>query len=567
MPMNAKRKMKRDKTLVWSLVIIVLCTVLGGGITFGVQYMSDNLADTLISDLQTVPEEDEAEVVPVVLTGKQTPARVFLEKIKEYEPKNATKTQVKDTGSASTPVSWICGRLAFNPSPANGVQVFTKEGHNVIVQTFGAGQSNTVLQQYRKGINNCAQRDGVARTLTASPGLANDAEGFTYTISQDKKQTTVTVWVRGDAMMTVATSNYQTTTKIANEYDQVILAGLTETKCLSIDGKLSDKTRSPFYNTEDYTGWQRGRGVKIPETAAGITVGYRPLTGQPLHGAGAFIGDVPVKSPTDGRVPINVMYMNVTKPEAPLPADYKQELPKKIIKPTVPKVTKPGEPILNTKIQERVIDTDGPSCGWVWSGQVMPEFDPTDEKARADQAERVARQTLVNDVVANMNQYSNWYNQMLEYNLAATAWVKSVKEYNDTAAKWHSLNQIRADYRARLDAYYKLVEARDAFIEQQEKAQKEYDLAVSECLARVDQPDGDGLDQEVPVPPITASPEPIDPTLPSEEPTQPPSEEEPEDCSLIERPTILDEEVPPVPVPPKKPNVPLPASWDDVPAN
>lgn len=563
--------MRRDKPLIALLVTAVAV----GGLGLGGYSLLDAQKDALSSSMtkQLVPDKSKAEPetpTAVVVSGKKAPAHNFMNAMDAYAPEG-TSPKVKSTGTSSTPVDWVCSNLKFTPPPIMGSQV-TLDDSTVIVQAFGAGQANKALSDFQRGVSACANNDGNAY-ITTTQTLVPDATGFSFVSRTGNKITYASVWSQGDVMVSVYSPSALAARSLLESYSPKVNKELVATQCLSLATSQADPQRSPFYNPGSYVGWEKGRKVTLSASAAGVGLGFRTIN-QEHTGQGRLVGELPgATQPSDGTPTPASPPMIPSKPLAPLPEGMSDSLPPQVSEPAPFSLSKPEAAPMKATIKERVEDLHGPGCGWAWSGQLPPNFDASSEKERADTEEKKTKETLRNQYIAYLSDYSAWHNKFITYTIAVSQWNDYVSQASIIAQEWDALNSIRNDYRAALDKYWEDFNNRETFIEDQKKAHEKYQddtkacIADAEATAQKEQDDignSDNTDSPDPIPSVTSGEDERETQDPEPEPTQTETQSPQEQCELP-HPTILDQDVPPVPSAPQVPNVPLPDSWTDIP--
>lgn len=549
LPVNDTRKASAKMGL---LAIMVIAIVIGALIATPAMIRAataDTAEQFRANAAQDLTPKEEKELV---LAASAAPAADFIAAMEEYVPEGHKIIAVKN-GTANSLVSWVCPNLSINPHPVLGTQLELSNGVTVTVSAFGAGQSAPARASYRDGLRNCTGRNGSAGLISgSSPMAVGDYRGFSFASGG----VTTNVWLHSDVMVTVSARNQGVVRNMSVAYRDKINSELAASTCLDARVTDDDAHRSPYYGADNYTGWERGREVTLEDAEPGITAGvYAP--GAAFDGSGKRLG---AHAQQSGPTALLERSGAPSKPEAPLPAGVPASLPSAVSQPSTQIVSIKPVPESTTTIAERVEDPEGPGCGWAWTGQKAPIFDPSEEKARADEAARKEIERMRGEYGEYQDSVVANHNTTLQYNREADAYNAYVESYDSVAEQWEDINQKRSAYRERLDQYWEDMEAYENFETDREKAQKTYDEAVQECL------DNPTVTEERTVTPPPTTPQPSDGGGESPAPT--PETEEVEvpnpDCPAA-RPAILDQQAPSVPTPPAKPDVPLPSSWTDVP--
>lgn len=570
----AERRLKErwDKTGIG--LTLVAAVVLGIGYFVTVQAIPfrDGLASE-ITDVLIVEEEVKEDTSNrAIFASQTTPAYDFIVDFANFTPEGYKEPQVQLNGTASTFATWICSNIKLDPAPMLGARSDTNKNLAVITHTYGAGQASKVIREYESGAQNCRDRDGNGGLYQSSP-IGVNATGFTMTVSTRSGPTTyVSVWTRGDVIVAVSSPSIADLRSVTPEYDEYLLGALKDTQCLATEVASEDYVRSPYYKAENYRGWERGRDVSIPGGTFPVYAGALSQE-TALTDTGPRIGvlDADMLTPDD-KVKILDLDTFTTTPLAPIPDGVPAVLPKSPKgldgnPSNLLKKSSPSKPTLTGTIPERVVDPDGPGCGWLWSGQLSPEWDDTEEKNRVDALVAGKQDELSSNYSNWLIDYRKWYMKYLEDSVYIAAWNEYAEEANSVTEQWREVNSIRADYRTKLDAYWRNINAREIFIENQNTAQEEYDNYILMCEAR-EQEKLEALEaerNEVTTPGVSPTPSPTPSPSPSPTPTPSHKPESELDPCPPERPEILDEAIPEEPTPPTKPSIPLPDAWDDIP--
>lgn len=551
-------------------------------------------------------ERDNAIPVKTVNTKANVPAQQVVSSIMS-KTFSAVKGWDGGQPNVSTPnsiFSWVCGDIKGKnlpyPMVAN-VKSYSHSGRKnmatVLAYAYGAGAGKTAVEKLKEQASSC--KGGSAGITSSQVPQSGANGGFTAYYSSGGNRINVNVWALGDVVLTVASNSSSTLSALSNEYDSYA-RGLLSPLCLSLKDSTSDVTRNPYVSGDAYTGWNKGRVVNLNRNIPGLNPGYISLD-EPIKGKGYALGNVPGEKavPMVTHIPAETLsYEKVSVPEPPL-EPYPRILPKAVDEPKdKPKAIKVPE--VSTTVAERVKDAQGPGCGWAFTGQSAPLFDDTKEKKAADDREAQAQSKLQGD-------QTSYYGDVADYVLAYEDYARSVYLYEDYSKKvdkvrdqWQDITDKRDAYRRKLDQYYQDIKDRKSFASRQKEAQKQYDKDKAVCEdynAKMDQyrsdyaKDKERYDREVEAwrrkkeqdqTPVQPEPDPTSTAVPTVEPApdysgvtppadevKPPGEgltkpDKPSACPL-KRPSILDESMPPVPTPPKKPDVELPYAWDDIP--
>lgn len=550
LPVNDTRKAPAMMALFTIMVIAVVVGALLATPAIIRGATADTAAQFKANATQDPTPEEEKERV---LAATAAPAADFIKAMEEYVPEGQKIVATKN-GTANSVVSWVCSNLSINPHPVLGTQLELSNGVTVTVSAFGAGQSAQARTSYRDGLRNCNGRNGSAGLISgSSPMAVGDYKGFSFASGG----VTTNVWLQSDVMITVSSRNQSVVRSMSVLYRDKANSELEASTCLDAPVTNDDAHRSPYYDASNYTGWERGREVKLDDAEPGITAGvYAP--GAAFEGSGKRLG---ANAHQSGPTALLELSDSPTKPEEPLPAGVPANLPSKVAQPSTKIVSIKEVPESTTTIDERVEDPEGPGCGWAWTGQKAPVFDASEEKARADKAARKEIERMRGEYGEYQNSVVANHNTTLQYNREADAYNAYVKSYDSVAEQWEDINQKRSAYRTLLDQYWEDMDAYESFQDDLQEAQKAYEASEQKCR------DNPTITEERTVTPPPTTPQASDGGGESPAPATPETEvvEVPNPDCPADRPEILDQQAPSVPTPPAKPDVPLPSSWTDVP--
>lgn len=587
---TSSTKQRKDHPVRWAILVAVLTIITLAGFNFLVLEGSAQMFNFEADEAKDKEEEEDNEntLIPINLETN-IPAVTFLNQLAENAPEGLSSPSIDFAANPNNALSWVCN-YEPNPFPVAAMNIsHPSEDASVTVHAYGAGQGAQALANSRSAISSCAGRQGTGGIYTTG-SVVPDTDGFSATSSSGDDRQYVSFFIRSDVLVSVSSPSFGRTTDISEMYDDLIM-DLLPPVCENLEVSNEDAKRNPYYDRESYAGWQRGRPVTIytdsdPDFVPGVLSAHEETSGESLPRGNFPEGTVFITNPSEG---VRLSYNSppsFTRPLDPVPV----EMPDPVEEPDSPPNI-PERPSIDRTVPERVEDPIGPGCGWDFTSLNPPPFDATEEKERADQEEervRAEMRELYADYLTNRRSFIFDY---ADYAKTVTKYQEYVEQVREVGNQWQYVNNVRADYRSRLDAYWRDLENYTTFNERLAQAQEEYDAAVQQC--RTDLPETqdewrDEMDryeelmeereeaierareQETPNP---GDPENNPSPAPSPTPTVtiPPEPEHPgdmptlEDC-LPERPSILDERQPTEPVPPTPPaDVELPSSWTDIP--
>lgn len=585
---------RKDRPVLWAVLVAVLTIIALIGAGFFIKNASDEVFAFTHEAEQQNEENAEEQEGKLINASLEIPAVTFMKNVADNPPEGYSSPSVDFAGNPNNALSWICGYAPSHLPVASANLSHPSEKASVTLQAFGAGQGGVALDDALSEVSGCDNRNG-SGGVYASGSPVNETRGFVATSVTAGERQYVTFFLRGDVLVSASAPSFDAARNISRAYDDVIMEFLPNV-CEDLSVDADDSKRNPYYDREAYTGWHRGREVRInAEGSVKLMPGFLTTeegnSGSSLpqgffpEDSGIYVRDIEEAEPLD--YPTIPQY---TRPLAPVPVDMPEnEVPEPSAMPAAP--TKPETSRI---IPERVKDPVGPGCGWAFTELAAPVFDDEEEKARADAQEQEVRAELRQNYLNFLSERSDFILAYADYSRQVAAYRQYAEQVREVGEQWEYINNVRAEYRALLDEYWRLVEERESFAERQEQAQENYDAAVQQCRDGLDdeiaqwredqaeyerlvrereeaierareqeeeQEEDESEEQETPSPTTPPEPEvviPPEPTSPGPMPTL-------EDC-IPARPAILDQAPPAQPVPPAQPeDVPLPSSWTDIP--
>ena len=428
---------------------------------------------------------------------------------------------------------------------STGTRVFT-----LTAQGYPAGGGALAYTGLRDAVLAC----GSANWFTVT-GLGVEAAEI------DTGRASTLVWRRGDALMVAtaaldgAATAVDTYAAVAREADQRLKQALVGV-CANPTSGLSDATRSPFLNRDDYRGYGKTITVRRATTPVDQTAEYL-----------AALDDIRILDETTiSPSPLPILG---TLPVLPAPAPTKgpTTLPSPVFSPTTPAI--PTEPAKSRRVLKAQPDHVGPGCGWGFTGQQAPRFD-------SDAAKTQHAADIATAQEAMQNAWRAWQSARLAFFTQWETYLDSAQDYSTYAAEvaevraaWALIDEARAAYATALAAYEAAVEARERFQSDKKAAKRAYRDAKKACRnqpeSRSQNRAGVALNDPSATPTSTPTATDSPTTGPSSEPS-PTKDPEPTGPTMIcppPVPPILNQSAPTVPaspVPAKEAQLPTPTS-------
>lgn len=364
----------------------------------------------------------------------------------------------------------------------------------VVPVGFGCALPAPVLSAERDGVSVHVFGPGLGGTVAGQVADCGDA---TRVAGADATTIwadagRVTAWTRGDVLVTVSSSGAPGDAAAA--LDERLVAAL-DGVCADLDPSRDDARRNPTQG--GYAAYTEQVAVRLDPAPGAPDVG--PAPAQPA-------------APDPGRP---TMPSGLAGPALPDPLE----------RPAAP--AWPGAQPLQVDVTVPAVDRTGPGCGWSFTGAVAPAVDQAAVRARTTQLTSEARTQLKAQQDAWLVAATAYAPALAAYTTAAAAWDAHVDLVTAVTTSWAQQAGDLADYQLALAAYDKAVADMTAFLAERDAAQKAYDAAVAQCETEGDE----------------VVPEPGARPTPTGCPTPP------------QRPAILDQPAPTVPVKPTPPDL------------
>jgi len=467
------------------------------------------------------PEPTATTVRPIVDIS-DSPAARSLTDILQFGPGLPWVATTTIDRAVNSPLS-ATGCIA-DDAPAISSQRTYTDGTALITVTARAYQAGAGAVAFNRTVEQVSSCSDTAAAVTSSQGFVGGNSALVTVVRPESFPSDITVvsWRRGDVVFDVHSGSppggqAAFAAELINDRASDFLTPV----CVNLDSTADDAVRSPWINRDRYVGLQLPEDVIVPPAP-------RPT---PPPG-------VPARDPAAALDPIP----EVTLP--PRPSDpVWPELPAAPPTPVTPASVGP-EPTATTATTLRR-DESGPGCGWAFTGQAEPPFDQTVAAASNEAVVSAARTALVAEQSEWSAQLVKYWTESAAYDAALGPYRLFAAQVQQVAAAWAALQRVRDDYALALAEWQAQVTARTNLITEQQKAAADYAAAIAACAV-------------TPTPTPTPTPTVTDPFLPTPIPTPTPSLTIPANCPP-ERPTVLDQTVPPIPPTPTPPPDPRPS--------
>lgn len=353
--------------------------------------------------------------------------------------------------SADAPAPVVVRTQGWARGPVNS---FGLRAESVMwsVRAYAAGQGAEYMHHLRDEVADCFV------DVFPVEGLGTEAIGFR------SGKTLTLMWRHGDV---VSVFGYQINGRpgsvaalqeAAGKIDAIMkqtLAGVCVNASSTYD---DDHGRSPF--VDGFVGYL------IPETFPVEPAVMKPPKGWKETG-GKQVEELVLSD------------MFETLPTPPTGGVTAVTLPPPVARPIL--VDVPEKPSATFDVDKAVRDSEGPGCGWVFTGQSAPSFDPEKADATFETDTRDGRE-------ASEMAWQKWFTARIAYVDDYDRFAKQVNQYNSyivtvghVAAMWKLISEAREDYEEALTQYAAEVKTRDAFLKEQSAARTKYEENQAAC--------------------------------------------------------------------------------------
>ena len=421
--------------------------------------------------ISLVPHDDKATVaapIPIATVSTAaatgTPASSFITNTLTHPPDSQWRATGGLSWAASTAFDQACAVNGATAGPViAGQRVFVVSGRTVTVtvRAYGAGLGLPALQGLLIRVRDCARSgQNVGAAPAREIGVAA-LSGWAQPAGSPGRVSTL-LWRRGDVIASVAVAGGPSSLpKLALAVDAALLPRLTPV-CADPRAVLTDALRSPYADRSVYQGWLVPRLLEIP-----------PI-GTPAAPPGVF--PVPLDH-TSTPLP------SISTPIAPVPPLWPLALPTAVESPVAPTI--PGPQPTSTQVPIATIDTTGPGCGWAFTGQLAPPFDPAAAQVAGDAATQSAQEQLIGSQTAWTQEVLDFWSSQGLYDSVATQYVAYAAAVRTVANAWDRITTDRNDYATALADYTSALALQADFLARRAAAQAAYDAAVAACAVPV----------------------------------------------------------------------------------
>lgn len=434
----------------------------------------------------------------VDVAGVRTPAVALFDAVTSLDM-NGWVVAGKPMWAVQSPLAAVCPAHDA-PSPVNSVRVGLvrerAETATATVAVYSAGLGAVAWDDTVRAVRGCDPASGSVRVV-----LANETRLQVVVYPAAGGAVYASGHVDGDVVAWVTAAGSAGVAGAEPEIDAAMEPVLTRS-CLNRTPDAAAAARNPWQ--PGFTGLTRAEVVSVPLDPALMTL----VTAVP---------------PTES-LPSPAELVLPERPDDPV---YPTALPTPVPSPSA--LTHPGAAPTAAAVTRAIPDTDGPGCGWAFTGMIVSDVDPNEAAA-------VAAVTRGSEEARLRAAQTTWAVAAAAFAEQAPEWVGSVDSWNAYVADVEHVGAAWADIQAERDGYRDAVRAwrvkvREVSVWRANRAtaQAHYDAAVAVCAQ-----------QAVPAP--TADVETVNTSG---------------ECPPV-RPAILDEMEPQIPTRPTPPPDPVP---------
>ena len=376
--------------------------------------------------------------------GKKT-GRSIISNVPDGVSKSEWK--VSSSNKADESAVLLPPECSADSSPSSLLYTRSASGGGVqaVVGVFGAGQAmKNYSEFYVKQMESC-------ESLSSDSNSIWWDNGFMIT--------------RGDVIVRVTVNDSSKIQSLKSWYLDYIDSMLTSSGCKALDETVDDARRSYYYDQKAYTGLFTSETVSVDDHIIKASVP------QDLINGGMSVSNV-FTSPVKDTEQV---------PESPLPQGMQPTLP------SAPQLTalsaEPTEPSKQSIASYQTQDTDGPGCGWSWTGQVAPKYD-TDvlKRNRAATIKTVKAQTS-----KSISDYNSaivkWSAQSIIAMSGQTQWDQYTDNVNAIYASWDDLETKRTQFQPTWVQYVTVHNEYVQWKADYAKAEDQWKNSVKSCVA------------------------------------------------------------------------------------
>lgn len=492
------------------------------------------------------PSSSTGEPAVQAAAWSETPAAQTLTRALAEAPEGWNHSGGMQTG-VSAPAPFSCPLPGIAPS-VSYTQAYDAAGGRIQVTlqayTAGLGAEAMVLQSANAPV--CA---GPGSGLYQS-GIIEGGRGAEHEVAAGTRggvRTQVSVFRSGDVLAFISGTGADTVSRAADALSEHLAPAMAQV-CRDTGSKTDDGRRSPFSSS-----------------------GYEPMR-RPVE-----VAISPVEKPAAPRVKDDAGAMaTVPRTEIPAPVIVEKpaeraEVPDHPVAPEMPAFTDfpeaPEAPApkatTTASVQVRTDDTQGPGCGWKFTGMRAPAFNQDEASAEASRLMAEAETKLKDGAGRWQEQVRDYWIAYEDYRLQAVEYQRYAKDVAKVNEAWERIGKQWADYRSKLEDYDAKVAERQTFLDRQKAAESSWQGEMSRCERETKAAEEQAREatERAREEARKAAEEALKNTKEGAVPPPAPAEPEPVKPKTVEgcppeKPSILSEKAPDVPQKPSEPKLP-----------
>lgn len=411
------------------------------------------------------PSSSTGEAAAVAAPWAETPAARTLSKALAEAPGGWSHNGGLQTG-VSAPAPFSCPLPGIAPS-VSYTQAYSVAGGRIQVTlqayTAGLGAEAMVLQSANAPV--CA---GPGSGLYQS-GIIEGGRGAEHEVSAVTRggvRTQVSVFRSGDVLAFISGTGADTVSRAADALTEHIAPAMAQA-CRDTGAKTADGRRSPF-SSSGYEPMRRPVEVAISP----VEKPAAPRVKNPDTGSMAAVPRTEIPAPVIVEKPVERAEVP-DYPVAPAMPDF-MEFPKAPDAPA-PKAT------TTASVKVRADDTEGPGCGWKFTGMKAPAFNADEASVDASRLMAEAEAKLKDGAGKWQEQVRDYWIAYEDYRTRAVEYQRYAKDVAKVNEAWARIGEQWAEYRSKMDEYNSRAAEREAFLDRQKTAEKSWTDEIARC--------------------------------------------------------------------------------------
>lgn len=323
------------------------------------------------------------------------------------------------------------------------------DGYSVTVQVYGAGQARTQYEKLKASLLKCYP----------------DSKQTDESVSYDKGE----LLTYGDTIVSIIADDADKLGTLESTINERVVSNLMQTGCVALNETVDDAKRSFYYDRNSFT------GLIEKETVT-----------QDVNLLEPSIPTVLGTDTSDLNATLKAVFTNPkddapTQPSDPLPSGITTTLPDTPAYPSIAAL--PSKPSDSKDIYYQVADTDGPGCGWKWSGQAVPTFDTDTLNTNHSTLVKNAKAEIKKSAEEYNTSVITWSKQTATALSFETSWDTYTEQVNTIYTAWKGLNERRDALKTPWYNYIQGLQEVVDFDESKAAAATSWNNAVKSCIS------------------------------------------------------------------------------------